>query len=91
MDKLPGEQNGGNDCCRAEYRKKKKKEEEEDGLRDLWDNIKLNNIHNIAVPEGKEREKGPKKMFEKVTAENVPNMVKEIVNPSPRNAESQEG
>ena len=52
----------------------------EDRLRDLWDNIKLNNIHFIGVPEGREREKGPEKMFEKITAENIPNMTKEIVN-----------
>ena len=32
------------------------------------------------MPEGKEREKGPEKMFEKITAENIPNMTKEIVN-----------
>ena len=32
----------------------------EDSLRDLWDNIKHNNICIIGVPEGEEREKGPK-------------------------------
>ena len=32
------------------------------------------------MPEGREREKGPEKMFEKITAENIPNMTKEIVN-----------
>ena len=56
MDKLPGEQNGGSDCCRAEYRKKKKEEEEEDGLRDLWD-IKRTNICITEGPEGEERER----------------------------------
>ena len=59
---------------------KRIKKKNEDRLRDLWDNIKLNNIHFIGVPEGKEREKGPEKMFEKITAENIPNMTKEIVN-----------
>ena len=38
----------------------------EDSLRDLWDNIKHNNIHIIGVPEGEEREKGPKKIFEEI-------------------------
>ena len=50
----------------------------EDSLRDLWDNIKRNNIHIIRVPEGEEREKGPKKIFEEIIVENFPNMGKEI-------------
>ena len=32
------------------------------------------------VPEGKEREKGPEKIFEEIIAESFPNMGKEIVN-----------
>ena len=35
----------------------------------------------IGVPEG-EKEKGPEKIFEEITAENFPNMGKEIVNQS---------
>ena len=50
----------------------------EDSLRDLWDNIKRNNIHLIGVPEGEEREKGPKKIFEEIIVENFPNTGKEI-------------
>ena len=50
----------------------------EDSLRDLWDNIKCNNIRVIGVPEGEEREKGPKKIFEEIIVENLPNMGKEI-------------
>ena len=50
----------------------------EDSLRDLWDNIKHNNIRIIGVPEGKEREKGPEKIFEEIIVENFPNMGKEI-------------
>ena len=50
----------------------------EDSLRDLWDNIKCTNIHVIGVPEGEEREKGPKKIFEEIIVENFPNMGKEI-------------
>ena len=38
----------------------------EDSLRDLWDNIKCTNIHIIGVPEGEEREKGPKIIFEEI-------------------------
>ena len=49
----------------------------EDSLKDLWDNIKYNNIHLIGVPE-EEREKGPEKIFEEIIVENFPNMRKEI-------------
>ena len=52
----------------------------EDSLRDLWDNIQHTNIRIIRVPEGKEREKGPEKIFEETIAENFLNMGKEIVN-----------
>lgn len=38
----------------------------ENTLGDLWDNIKWNNIH--IIPEGKETEKGPEKLFEKKKA-----------------------
>ena len=50
----------------------------EDSIRDLWDNIKHNNIHVLGVPEGEEREKGPEKIFEEIIVENFPNMGKEI-------------
>ena len=50
----------------------------EDSLRDLWGNVKHTNIRIIGVPEG-ERETGPEKIFEEITAGNFPNMEKEIV------------
>ena len=49
-------------------------------MKTAWDNINRNNIRIIGVPEGEEREKGPKKIFEEITVENFPNMGKEIVN-----------
>ena len=52
----------------------------EDSLRNLWENIKCTNVCIIGAPEGQEREKGPQKTFEKIIAENFPNMEKEIVN-----------
>ena len=61
-----------------EKNKEKKKKRNEDSLRDLWDNIKRNNIHIIEVPEGEEREKGPEKICEETRVENFPNMRKEI-------------
>ena len=48
----------------------------EDSLRDLWDNIKHTNNRIIGGPEGEEREKGDKKIFEEMIVENFPNMGK---------------
>ena len=62
----------------AEQNKEKRMKRNEDSLRDLWDNIKHNNIRIIGVPEGGEREKGPEKIFEEIIVENFPNMGKEI-------------
>ena len=62
----------------AEQNKEKRMKRNEDSLRDLWDNIKRNNICIIGVPEGEEREKGLEKIFEKIIVENFPNMGKEI-------------
>ena len=50
----------------------------EDSLRDLWGNIKHNNIRIIGVPEGEEREKGQEKIFEEIIVKNFPNMGKVI-------------
>ena len=62
----------------AEQNKEKRMKRNEDSLRDLWDNIKRNNIRIIGVPKGEEREKGPEKIFEEIIVENLPNMGKEI-------------
>ena len=61
-----------------EQNKEKRMKRNEDRLRDLWDNIKCNNICIIGVPEGEEREEGPEKIFEEIIIENFPNMGKEI-------------
>ena len=45
----------------VEQNKEKRMKKNEDSLRDLWNNIKRNNIRIIGVPEGEEREKGPEK------------------------------
>ena len=50
-----------------------------DSLRDLWDNVKCMNICILGIPEGKQREKGPEKIFEEIIAENFRNMGKETV------------
>ena len=62
----------------TEQNKEKRMKRNEDSLRDLWDNIKCNNIHIIGVPEGEEREKGPEKIFKEIIVKNFPNMGKEI-------------
>ena len=49
----------------------------EDSLRNLWNNIKHTKIHIIGVPKGEEREKGAENLFEKIIAENFPNLGKE--------------
>ena len=61
-----------------EQNKEKRMKRNEDSLRDLWGNIKCNNIHIIGVPEGEEREKGTEKIFEEIIVENFHNMRKEI-------------
>ena len=62
----------------VEQNKEKRMKRNEDSLRELWDNIKCNNICIIGVPEGEEREKGPQKIFEEIILENFPDMGKEI-------------
>ena len=62
----------------AEHNKEKRMKRNEDNLRGLWDNIKCTKIRIIEVPEGEEREKGPKKIFEEIIVKNCPNMGKEI-------------
>ena len=61
----------------VEQNKEKRMKRNEDSLRDLWDNIKPNNIRIIGIPEGEEREKGPEKIFEEIIVENFPSRGKE--------------
>ena len=48
----------------------------EDSLRELWDNIKHNNIWIIGVPEEEENKKGYEIIFKEIIVENFPNMGK---------------
>ena len=66
----------------AELNKEKRMKRNEDSLRELWNNIKGNNICIIGVSDGEEREKGPEKIFENIIVENFPNMGKERVTKS---------
>ena len=47
-------------------------------LRNLWDNLKCSDIQIIGVPEGEEQQQEIENLFEKITKENFPNLVKEI-------------
>ena len=62
----------------VEQNKAKRMKRNEDSLRDVWDNIKCNNIRIIGVPEGEERDKGPENIFEEIIGKNFSNMGKEI-------------
>ena len=46
-----------------EQNKQKRMKRNEDSLRDLWDNIKRNNIRIIGVPEGEERERKDQRKY----------------------------
>ena len=45
-------------------------------LRELWDNMKGNNICIIGIPEGEEEEQGIENLFEKVMMEYFPNLMR---------------
>ena len=56
----------------------KKLTNNKEGLWDLQDNMKHNNIPIIGIPEGEE-EQGIENLFEKVIMENFPNLMREKV------------
>ena len=62
-----------------EQNKVKRTKRIEDSLRDLWDDIKCNNIWITGFSEEEEKKKGYEKIFEEIIVENFPNMEKEIV------------
>ena len=57
-----------------EQNKEKRMKRNEDSLRDLWDNIKRDNIRIVGVPEEEEGDKGPEKIFEEIIVENFPGL-----------------
>ena len=63
----------------VEQKREKRLKTNEESLRELWDNVKHTNIHITGVPEGEEREKRAKKIFEEIIAKNLPNMEKELL------------
>ena len=59
-----------------EQKEEREMKRNEDNLRDHWDNIECTNIYIINIPEGREGEKGPKKIFKEIIGENFPNVRK---------------
>ena len=58
---------------------KKRIKRNEDNLRNLWDNVKCQNIRIIGVPEEEDKTKDHEKIPEEIRVENIPKMGKEIV------------
>ena len=54
---------------------KKRLKKNEEGIRELQDNMKHNNICIIGIPEGEDEEQGIENLFEKVMIENFPNLM----------------
>ena len=65
--------------AKRESRKKEKKrlKDPEGRLREINDSLRRKNLHLIGVPEGAERDRGPEYIFEKIIAENFPNLGRE--------------
>ena len=59
--------------------KEKRLRKNEEGLREMQDNMKHNNIRIIGIPEGEEEEQGIDNLFEKVMMEYFPNLMREKV------------
>ena len=73
-------QRQGKELSQSKQEKEKRVKKNKDSLRDLWDNIKRNNICIIGVPEGEERERERQRqreneaenIFEEIKAEKFP-------------------
>ena len=65
-----------------EKEKEKRFRKNEEGLREMQDNMKRNNIRIIGIPEGEEQEQGIENLFQKVMMENFPNLMREKVTQS---------
>ncbi|KAF6088397.1 hypothetical protein HJG60_008223 [Phyllostomus discolor] len=61
----------------AEQPKEKRILKNKESLRNLWDNIKCNNLSIMGIPAGEESEQGIENLFEKIMTQNFPNLMKE--------------
>ena len=72
-----------------EQEKEKRVRKNEEGLGEMQDNLKCNNIHIIGIPERQEEEQGIENLFEKLMMENFPNLMREKVTQTQETRESQ--
>ena len=63
---------------REKEQQKKRLKKNEEGLREMQDNMKCNNVCIMEIPE-EEEEQGIENLFEKVMMENFPNLRREKV------------
>ena len=61
----------------AEQQKEKRILKNEASLRNLWDNIKYNNVCIMGISEEEESEQGIENLFEEIMTKDFPNLVKE--------------
>ena len=71
-----------------EQEKEKRLRKNEEGLSEIQDNMKCNNIRIIGIPEGEEKEQGIENLFEKLIMENFPNLMRERNDTNPGITES---
>ena len=62
-----------------EQEKEKRLRKNEEGLTEMQDNMKCNNICIIGIPEAEEEEQGMENQFEKVMMENFPKLMRKKV------------
>ena len=53
------------ETIQSEQKKRKRIKKNENGIRRFWDNLKYNNICNMGIPEGEERQQEIENLFEK--------------------------
>ena len=70
-----------------EQEKEKRLRKNKEGLREMQDRVKCNNIYIIGIPEGEEEQQGIENLFEKVIMENFPNLMREKNHTSPGSTE----
>ena len=58
----------------TEEKRDKQLKDHEDRLREISDSLRKKNLRLIGVPEGAERDRGPEYVFERIIAENFPNL-----------------
>ena len=59
-----------------EQEKEKRPRKNDEGLREMQDNMKCNNIHIVWIPKGEEKQ-GIENLFDKIMMENFPNLMRE--------------